>query len=69
MSDANKKLIEMEQIIEDECEERKETNENFETNAPLNQNHSRQGSTFNLLDKVDVKSEDKMGKDLVQKLK
>ena len=69
MSDNNRKLIEMEQKIDDNYEDGKQTNENFETNEPLNANHSRHGSHFNLLDTVNLKSEEKMGNDLVQKVK
>ena len=52
MSDVNRKLIEMEQKLDDNYEDGKQTNENFETNEPLNTNHSRHGSHFNLLEKV-----------------
>ena len=55
MSDANIKLIEMQQ-----------TNENFETNEPLNEHHSRQGSHFNLLNKVYNRSEEVMGSEIVK---
>lgn len=68
MSDYSKKQIEM-QKIEDEAEEGKETNENFETNEPLRENHSRQGSQFDLLDRLVKSSEQKMATDLVKKEK
>ena len=57
MSDDSKKLIEMQQ-----------TNENFETNEPLNEHHSRERSHFNLLT-LKAKSEETMGSVLVTKVK
>ena len=64
MTDNNKKVIEMQKMVETENDERKQTIGNFETNEAF-QTIESQGSHFNLLEKVQWKSDEKVGSTIV----
>ena len=68
MTDNNKKVIEMQKMVETENDERKQTIGNFETNEAF-QTIESQGSHFNLLEKVQWKSDEKAGSTIFRKKK